>query len=324
MRHVGLAPSAGRTKEAADTAAIRARAYAKKMKKPQNALAGNNALFEAASRAKVAMAESDKARMQLHDMLANEPKGSKKFSKVAAKTDSDLMDEAAGMARLTMAAESKARRKAEAEALTRRNREYRKSMASAVQKSDDNIMDEECGRLRLRLARESKERRAAEALRIRQENAELRKRIKETMARTDDDIRDDDGFEEDDDPSSPPKPPRGPPSMKMTSASLAMQWRPKKAVEVDEYARDGHITDFERRIAMRGENLAPFPVSTWAQTEWSGSVLRGVRDPIMGRFAAPSEKTHTRRFVTWLMKQQQELIKSKGEQAVLGQMVVRL
>ena len=261
------------------------------------------------------MAESAKAREQLQDMLAKESRGSRKNNKVAARTDSDLMDEAAGMARLTMAAESKARRKAEAAELARRNRELRKSRNSVAQKSDDDIMDEEAGRLRLRLARESKERRAAEALRIRRENAALRKRIKEQKTRTDDDISDD-FFTYDDDPSSPPKP-KTPPSMKVTTASLSAQWRPKKAVERDEYARDGHITDFERRIAARGENMAPFPVSTWAQSEWSGAVLRGVRDPVMGRFAQPSEKTHTRRFVTWLMRQQQELLKSKGEQAVV-------
>ena len=63
---------------------------------------------------------------------------------VGQRTDDDIMDEAAGKARLEMAAASKARKEAEAKRLAEENAAYKKRFdkKNVEQRTDDDIMDE--------------------------------------------------------------------------------------------------------------------------------------------------------------------------------------
>lgn len=115
----------------------------------------------------------------------------KKLSQVVARTDDDVMDEAAGMARADMAEESRERKAAEEAERAAENAAMRERIANAVSKTDDDISDEAAGFARAKMAEESVARRAAEAEELRQENQEYFKMISNTAAKTDDDITDD-------------------------------------------------------------------------------------------------------------------------------------
>ena len=99
---------------------------------------------------------------------------------VAARTDSDITDEAAGARRIQLAQESKARKEQEIADLRARNAQQAVRTASAGARTDVNIEDEAAGIARVELAAASKARRAEEARQMAQRNAELRARNKGT------------------------------------------------------------------------------------------------------------------------------------------------
>ena len=205
------------------------------------------------------------------------------MSAVAARTDDDITDEAAGRARIAAAAASKERKAAEAAKLKKENEARKAALKNQGAKADDDIMDEEAGRARLRLAEESKARKAAEAERIARENREYRERLKNTKARTDDDITDD-------------KKPGGRPQSptKMTAAAVYSQYR-KPPPKANPDARDGHITDYERKMAARGDDISDFPWSTWATPDWKNGSARHQRIVT----PEPSSATHTKEWLKW-------------------------
>jgi len=61
---------------------------------------------------------------------------------VKAVTDDDVTDEAAGAARITMAADSKSRKEKEAQQLDKENATMRKKLDGVQAKVDDDIMDD--------------------------------------------------------------------------------------------------------------------------------------------------------------------------------------
>ena len=113
-----------------------------------------------------------------------------KKDEVKAVVDVDIMDEAAGKARLTMAAASKERRQLEAKAQAERAASQKKINQNAGQRTDDDIMDEEAGRARITLAAESKARKARDAQELARKNAEMKEKLKKVTAKTDDDVDD--------------------------------------------------------------------------------------------------------------------------------------
>lgn len=74
----------------------------------------------------------------------------------------------------------------------------------------------------------------------------------------------------------------------------------------DPRARDGHVTDHDRKIAMRGERLAdrPFPVTAWARPDRvdSTSPWGKVKDCPFVKPLKPSKKTHTRNWLEWFVQ----------------------
>ena len=279
----------------------------KKPAKTAKAAVDHSIMDEEAGQMRLSKAAESKARKKTEiERLARENRDYRDMNRnTAQRTDDDIMDEAAGRHRLVLAAESKARNKAEAERLARENQQYRETNRDTAQRTDDDIMDEEARRYRLVLAKQSKERKAVEAARIRRENTALRRRLNATKAGTGHLL--DDYF----DPNSPPR------MMGMTAAAVSRQWRPR-IVDRDEYARDGHITDYERRLAARGEDMSDFPISTWITPDWEGWI-GGARQPILGHFVhQPTVKTHTKRFVEWYSSF------IKGKSPALDQTEVRL
>ena len=107
-----------------------------------------------------------------------------------SRTDSNIEDDAAGEARLRLAAASKARTSAEAAELTKANAEMQLRMDDAGPRTDFNIEDEAAGENRLRLAAASKARKEAEAATLARQNAEQRDRNRTTAAATDSNIED--------------------------------------------------------------------------------------------------------------------------------------
>jgi len=148
-------------------------------------------------------------------------------------------------------------------------------------------MDEEAGRARIRLAEESRARREEEAARIERENKAYHERIKNTKARTDDD----------DQPGGRTSP------TKMTAAAIYSQYR-KPPPKADPDARDGHITDYERKMAARGDSLHDFPWSTWASADWQrktglGGVTGRLPTPLEQPMPNPTSATHTKQWLSW-------------------------
>jgi len=244
----------------------------------------------------------------------------KRFASTGGQTDDNIMDEEAGKARVRLAKESKARREWEATQEKRMNRQFRKTLQNEEAVVDDDIMDEEAGRARARLANESRRRRLEERKRIARENRELRARLQATRARTDNDITDDDQ------PDGKVLPFA---SKQTTLASLHSQWRPgdsaapqqfRKSYRLDGHGGDfgQHISDFERRVASRGEEeFAKFAWDEWVSTDHSLSPaerMAKLRDPsVFGvglgvlpppALAPPTNKKippppHSKRFHDW-------------------------
>ena len=142
--------------------------------------------------AREAAAADSKARKaaEAERLAADNAEQRRRLANVGAREDDDIMDEAAGRARLEMAAASKARRAEEARQLAAENAERRGRLASVGAKEDDDIMDEAAGRARLEMAAASKARKAEEARQLAAENDERRERLARTGARIDDDISD--------------------------------------------------------------------------------------------------------------------------------------
>ena len=111
---------------------------------------------------------------------------------VDQRTDDDIDDEAAGMARIKLAATSKALKAAEAARIQRDNVEIKQRLR-ATKASTDNKMDDEPAVARRReLALEGKARRAREAMALAVKNEEFQRRIRSARAVTDNDISDED------------------------------------------------------------------------------------------------------------------------------------
>ena len=104
---------------------------------------------------------------------------------VTAKVDDDIMDEAAGRARLSMAAASKERRQREAYEQAKRASSHREMLQNTGVRTDDDIMDEEAGRARLIMAAQSRDRKAKEASELARQNAIMKDKLKSIKAVTD-------------------------------------------------------------------------------------------------------------------------------------------
>jgi len=245
---------------------------------------------EEAGRARIRLAEESKARKKAQAALLKKQNTANldKLKNQAAREDDDMTDEAAWKARAQLAAQSKARREAEQAAMKQREKEYKAKMASIVVRSDDDIMDEEAGKARIALAAESKAKKKAEKERLKAENKAYFDLIKNVKPRTDDDLLDDaqEGGKK-------------PPSM--TAAAIASRYTPPKPKAASDF-RDGHITDWERKMASRGEYMDDFPWSSWAAPEWherSRASKAGTFNPLLAPPSPPSPKTHTRKWLDW-------------------------
>ena len=90
-------------------------------------------------------------------------------SQACSRTDHDITDDAAGRARLDLAASSKAKKVAEAAELAERNAAIRERIASQQSRSDASLEDEDDTKVnerRKQLAAESEARRATEAMQL--------------------------------------------------------------------------------------------------------------------------------------------------------------
>ena len=107
-----------------------------------------------------------------------------------SKSDTNLMDEPAGKARLQMKKDSKARKAQETKELAKRNAEMKKRLKDARNeaRTDDDLDDEEAGRMRKVLAEQSKAKREKEQKQLATKNDKIFAAIHSTTVRTDDDI----------------------------------------------------------------------------------------------------------------------------------------
>lgn len=144
-----------------------------------------------AAAASAARREAEKAKLakQNSDMRA-------RLKATAARTDDDITDDVGadgtvGGGRDEAAAESKARKAAEAKQLAEENAARKAALKNVKAVTDDDVMDEAAGIARAEKAKESEERRKAEAKKLAEENAEYREMIASTTAKVDDDITDD-------------------------------------------------------------------------------------------------------------------------------------
>jgi hypothetical protein len=110
-----------------------------------------------------------------------------------AVVDNDIMDEAAGQARIAAAAASEERRKNEQTFMQKRNKDMRDRVrrAGSIARSDDNIDDEAAGIARIAMREASLARRAAERKELARANAAQRAVLAATQAVTDFSIDDD-------------------------------------------------------------------------------------------------------------------------------------
>ena len=106
---------------------------------------------------------------------------------VEQRTDDDIMDEAAGRARIAMAKESKARRAKEAKELKAKNKAMKKRLAEQrkTQRTDDNLDDEEAGKMRAVLAAKSKARREQQRADLNKKNSAVFGKIQNADDKTD-------------------------------------------------------------------------------------------------------------------------------------------
>jgi len=97
-----------------------------------------------------------------------------------------LMDEDAGAARAEMASANKAARKAEQQALAKKNAEMQSRLKNVKAVTDDDVMDEDAGAARAEMAAASKTRKKKEAKKLAGENAVKAERLANVHAKTDD------------------------------------------------------------------------------------------------------------------------------------------
>jgi len=92
--------------------------------------------------------------------------------------DTNIEDDPAGIARVQMAKESKARQAKKAKALAEHAASRKKAISNTKAAGDDDIMDEEAGRMRIQLAEESRQRKEEEATALKASNDELKGKLK--------------------------------------------------------------------------------------------------------------------------------------------------
>ena len=112
-----------------------------------------------------------------------------------ARTDDDVMDEDAGMARGALAAARKAQKEAERAALEAANAEYRHKLANVQAKTDDDMTDEAGWQARNEIAAAHKAQKEAERAALEADNAEYRHKLANVQAKTDDDMTDEAGWQ---------------------------------------------------------------------------------------------------------------------------------
>jgi len=299
---------------------------AKRLKEQREvARTDDDIMDEEAGQARIRLAAESKARKAAEaEALAKENaerRARLKAARDTAKTDVDITDEAAGQRRLQLAAESKARKEEEAARLRKENAEKRRRLKEQreVARTDNDINDEEAGRMRLELAKQSAIRKAEEAARLREENLALHSRLATKGNVNDSDIMDEHAgqmritlaeesrqrkereatklaeenkayFARIDD------------ATQLSSNALAareLPWVPPDPDYRDPDARDGHITELDRKMAARGDNFSSeFPVSSWSSPDWKGWDHQSpfVKQP------KPSKKTHTKNWLEWFVE----------------------
>lgn len=113
-----------------------------------------------------------------------------RIKSMSAITDNEINDDFAGEARAKAAAESKARKAAEAARIKQENAELQKRLMSIKAVIDDEISDDVAGEARSQAANASAARRKAERAALQRQNAEMQKRLASVKAITDDDVTD--------------------------------------------------------------------------------------------------------------------------------------
>lgn len=114
-----------------------------------------------------------------------------KIQYVEQRTDDEIDDDAAGEARYTFAAESKARKAAERRRIAQENAAQIHRLQTTEARTD-NVLDTEAAAVRRNeMAIESKQRRKDAAKALEEENLAIWKRLKSITAATDDDVSDD-------------------------------------------------------------------------------------------------------------------------------------
>ena len=102
----------------------------------------------AATREKKAQEAEEGKRRAMLQRQATQAQLKKIKSEAKAKTDDDIMDEAAGMDRGKAAAASKARREAEEKKRREQNKEMQERIKNTTSKTDDDISDDPAGAAR--------------------------------------------------------------------------------------------------------------------------------------------------------------------------------
>ena len=114
-----------------------------------------------------------------------------RIKSTAAITDNNINDDLAGEQRARAAAESRARKIAEAKRIQEQNAALQNKLMAIKAVVDVDVTDEAAGAARIEAAAASKARREAEAAKLKQENLQMRERLKAAKAVTDDDVTDD-------------------------------------------------------------------------------------------------------------------------------------
>ena len=113
----------------------------------------------------------------------------KRLPTITSSIDDDTEDDATGEARARLREESETRRRAEAQELRERNKEYRAALSSVTSLTDSKIWDDgegSAGAMRSVVATRSQARKAEEAKQLAAENEENRSRLSRVTSRTDD------------------------------------------------------------------------------------------------------------------------------------------
>ena len=108
-----------------------------------------------------------------------------RYDDVEQRTDDNIDDDPAGIARIEMAAASKARRELEAADIRRKNAELKARLANIKAKTDDEMDTEDAAIARAEFAAKSKARIRAQIAQQRQHELEMQQRIQAVGPRTD-------------------------------------------------------------------------------------------------------------------------------------------